>query len=58
MSMGHGRRLTPENSGGTVFNDCPNSPRADGKHEFTCVSNVQSVETFRCDFGCGKTFSD
>jgi len=43
MSMGEGRRLTPETSGGTVFNGCPNSER---------------IEYFRCVFGCGKEFSD
>ena len=58
MSMGEGRRLTPETSGGTVFNGCPNSERIDGKHEFKCYANVQSVEYFRCVFGCGKEFSD
>jgi len=61
MSMGAGRKLEPEFNdkgeqiGGTVFNDCPVSP--DGYHHFTAISNVQSIETFKCDH-CPKTFSD
>lgn len=58
MSMGEGRLKTPENSGGTIYNGCSKSPRPDGKHEFECYANVQSVEFFRCIFGCGKEWSD
>lgn len=62
MSMGHGRRLVPPpapaHAGGTIFEDCPRSPRPDRRHEYTAVSNLNSVEHFVCDFGCGEEFSD
>jgi hypothetical protein len=60
VSMGHGRKLEPEVLdgvlvSGTVFEGCPASP--DGYHHFTAVSNIQSVEHFRCDY-CPKGFYD
>ena len=48
MSMGEGRKLAPSGT-------CSKSP--DGKHHYTAVSNVQSVEHFVCDH-CGEGFYD
>lgn len=41
MSMGAGRKLQP-------YGECPKSP--DGKHHYTAVSCVQSIEHFVCDY--------
>lgn len=41
MSMGEGRRLEP-------YGTCAESP--DGKHHYTAVSCIQSVEHFVCDY--------
>ena len=48
MSMGEGRKL--ESSG-----TCEKSP--DGKHHYTAVTCVQSVEHFVCDY-CGDDWWD
>jgi hypothetical protein len=48
MSMGEGRKLEPSG-------ECDKSP--DGKHHYTAVSCVQSVEHFVCDF-CGDSWWD
>ena len=55
MSMGEGRKLKGGPGMGTVFQGCPKSP--DGYHDFTAISNVQSVEHFVCDY-CGEDFYD
>lgn len=41
VSMGHGRKLEP-------YGSCSKSP--DGKHHYTAVSCIQSVEHFVCDY--------
>ena len=61
MSMGEGRRLVPPpapDSVGTIYEGCPRSPRADRRHEFTAIANINSVEHFVCDFGCGESWWD
>lgn len=50
MSMGEGRKLEPQGT-------CPSDKSPDGKHHYTAVSNVQSVEHFVCDH-CGDDFYD
>lgn len=48
VSMGGGRKLTP-------YGDCPKSP--DGKHHYTAISCIQSMEHFVCDY-CGHDWWD
>jgi len=46
MSMGEGRKVE-----GRADLKCPGtkSPSPDGRHHYTAVTNVQSVEHFVCD---------
>jgi hypothetical protein len=46
MSMGEGRKIEPGIM--SKEGECPKSP--DGKHHYTAVSCVQSVEHFVCDY--------
>lgn len=61
MSMGEGRVIEPEEGfQGTMMDGCPNAEGKNpwGKHRFVCYSNLNSVEFFRCSYGCGTEFSD
>lgn len=57
MSMGEGRVLEPPQHG-TLYEGCPNSQHESGQHRFVCYANLNSVEFFRCSYGCGAEFSD
>lgn len=47
MSMGAGRRLEPLLiEGSDYYGPCAGSP--DGMHHYVAISNIQSVEHFKC----------
>ena len=59
MSMGEGRVIEPEEGfQGTLFEGCPKAENPWGKHRFVCYANLNSVEFFRCSYGCGTEYSD